>query len=433
MLGGSGGMGRYAVRAALTLQGISELVVADLNAEGAKAFIESDTIKELAQKTNIPLRAIGCDVTDAVGLRAAMRVVDVVLNTVGPYFRFGVPILSAAIECKIHFLDICDDWEPTLEMLKMHEAAEAAGVTCVVGLGASPGLTNLMGLAVMQELDTCDTVYTGWDLGGALPALESTQIGTGAAYVHGVRQMAPPKRSAEHGGKVKALRGGKLQMLRPLMPVRVSFPGLKGQHLTRLFGHPENVTFAHHYPELKTALNVTTGPVLLVGLVKRLRWLVDVGLMKEATMAKIIYAIELDEIKGKLKKAAKIEAKTGKPCTFDEIIGKECAKYTKLPVVWALAEGTKDGKPASVAIQLKDPLCLEDGSMGVGTGNPLAIGLKMLLEGKLTKRGVFAPEGAGIEPYEFLEAFDLSCKEPVTKTPGQGLRETVILTRSWEL
>ena len=33
--------------------------VADLNAEGARAFIESDTIKELAQKTNITLRAIG--------------------------------------------------------------------------------------------------------------------------------------------------------------------------------------------------------------------------------------------------------------------------------------------------------------------------------------------------------------------------------------
>ena len=100
--------------------------------------------------------------------------------------------------------------------------------------------------------------------------------------------------------------------------------------------------------------------------------------------------------------------------------------------MWALAEGTKDGKPGSVAIHLKDPTCLEDGTMGVGTGNPLAIGLKMLIEGKLTKRGVFAPEGAGIEPYEFLEAFDLLSKEPLTKTPGQGLRETVILTRSWD-
>mgnify|MGYP004299729961 CR=1 FL=1 len=31
-----------------------------------------------------------------------------------------------------------------------------------------------------------------------------------------------------------------------------------------------------------------------------------------------------------------------------------------------------------------------------------------------------------------LEAFDLLSKEPLTKAPGQGLRETVILTRSWE-
>ena len=64
----------------------------------------------------------------------------------------------------------------------------------------------------------------------------------------------------------------------------------------------------------------------------------------------------MDDIKGKLKKAARLEAKSGKPCTFDDIVGKECAKYTKLPIVWALAEGTKDGKPASVAIGFSNRL-----------------------------------------------------------------------------
>ena len=174
MLGGSGGMGRFAVRAALTFDGITEIVVADLNAEGAKAFIESAAIAELAQQASIPLRSVGCDVTDGVSLRAAMSGVDVVLNSTGPYFRFGVLVLSAAIECRIHYIDICDDWEPTLEMLNLHEAAEAAGVTCVVGLGASPGSTNLLGVAAMQELDECDTLFLGWDAGAALPALETT-------------------------------------------------------------------------------------------------------------------------------------------------------------------------------------------------------------------------------------------------------------------
>ena len=55
-------------------------------------------------------------------------------------------------------------------------------------------------------------------------------------------------------------------------------------------------------------------------------------------------------------------------------------------------------------------------------------------EGKLTstKRGVFAPEGAGIEPYDFLERNDLLATEPITKSPGTDSRETVVVTRSWE-
>ena len=43
----------------------------------------------------------------------------VVMNTVGPFFRFGVPILTAAIDAGTDYIDVCDDWEPTLEMLAL--------------------------------------------------------------------------------------------------------------------------------------------------------------------------------------------------------------------------------------------------------------------------------------------------------------------------
>ena len=50
---------------------------------------------------------------------------DVVLNTTGPFFKFGEPILKSAIKCNCHYLDICDDWEPTIEMLKLNDEAKA--------------------------------------------------------------------------------------------------------------------------------------------------------------------------------------------------------------------------------------------------------------------------------------------------------------------
>ena len=58
-----------------------------------------------------------------------MKNINIVVNTCGPFFKFGEPILSAAIDSGCHYLDICDDWEPTLEMMKLDANAKSAGVS----------------------------------------------------------------------------------------------------------------------------------------------------------------------------------------------------------------------------------------------------------------------------------------------------------------
>ncbi|GAA5108266.1 hypothetical protein [Haloechinothrix salitolerans] len=78
-------------------------------------------------------------------------------------------MLSAAIATTTNYLDICDDWEPTLQMLELDGAARAAGVTAVIGMGASPGSSNLLALLAMNQCDTVDRVYTAWRA-GALPS-----------------------------------------------------------------------------------------------------------------------------------------------------------------------------------------------------------------------------------------------------------------------
>ena len=37
-----------------------------------------------------------------------------------------------------------------------------AGITAILGLGASPGLTNILAYMAMLELDDISKVYTGW-------------------------------------------------------------------------------------------------------------------------------------------------------------------------------------------------------------------------------------------------------------------------------
>ena len=239
-LGGSGGMGRFAVETCMEFENISEVIVADINEEAAIAFSHS---------MNQKVSGLGLDVTDLNALKKAMKSADVVINTVGPFFKYGPPILEAAIETGCHYLDINDDWEPTIEMLKFHKKAEDGNSTAILGMGASPGLTNMLGAAAIQELDEVETLYTGWTMDGAAPEEESSQSGVNAAMIHAVQQMT---------GKVRVHNDGEPKMVKPLKQVTVDFPGF-GEFKTHIFGHPEAITFPHHFPSLKKSINLAHG------------------------------------------------------------------------------------------------------------------------------------------------------------------------------
>jgi saccharopine dehydrogenase-like NADP-dependent oxidoreductase len=100
---GAGEMGRWAARTVLLDDRVEEMVVADIEAEAAER-----TAAALGPRT----RPAQVDVRDSARLCELLRKSDVVLNTVGPFYRFGVPSLRAAVEARCDYLDICDDWEP---------------------------------------------------------------------------------------------------------------------------------------------------------------------------------------------------------------------------------------------------------------------------------------------------------------------------------
>ena len=99
-IGGSGGMGRHAVSLIQSFDAVIEITVADLNESSANSF---------AAEMNSRVSAIGLDVNDSEAMSRAMQNADIVINTSGPFYRFGVPILRAAINEGCNYLDICDD------------------------------------------------------------------------------------------------------------------------------------------------------------------------------------------------------------------------------------------------------------------------------------------------------------------------------------
>ena len=102
---------------------------------------------------NNKIIGMGLDVLDSEALRRVLAKHDAVLNLTGPFFKFAYPILEAALKENCHYLDICDDWEPTEKMFTLNELAQEKNKTAIIGLGASPGITNFLALKAMTELD----------------------------------------------------------------------------------------------------------------------------------------------------------------------------------------------------------------------------------------------------------------------------------------
>ena len=379
-LGGSGGMGRFAVHSLIKHPQVESILVADLNESAAKKFASA-----LSEKTS----GIGIDVTDKEALERAMNGVDVVINTTGPFFKLAVPILEAAIETKTHYLDICDDWEPTEKMFLLNDEAKAAGITAIIGLGASPGITNMLGLIAMKELDQVSKVYTGWDMSSAQPEEESSQTGVNAAMVHGIEQII---------GKVKVFSSGAYKMVRPLEEVTVHYPKL-GTYKANIFGHPEAISFPHHYPEIKESLNLMhSNDDSLVSVLKLIRFFIEIKILSKNMAAKILTWLE----------------GTQSPDT-------EKAGVEMLPSVYGYAEGIKDGQKMSVATTFHTEENIDDLSMGEATSYPLACGVKMLADGVINQTGVHAPESGIISPDLFFDYLskelpgDISIKPEISK------------------
>jgi len=388
-LGGCGGMGRYAVRTAVEYDFVDEVVVADVDAEAAERFADASGPKT---------KAAALDVSDADALRRLLSDADVALNCVGPFYRFGVPVLRAAIGARCHYLDINDDWEPTLEMLELDRPAREARITAIVGMGASPGVSNLLAVLAMNQLDSVEDLVTGWGFGrenGAeVESVEAAPGGPSAALVHWLHQCS---------GTIRICRDGAFVDVPPLEEVRIDYPGI-GAGTAWTVGHPEPVTLANFRPEVRNSYNVMVGPRWIVETVRSIAGEIDAGRLSTEAGA----ALLVDPNRRERATGARAAAESAEP---------------RLPPLFAVASGRRGGEAARAAATV---LGMPAGGMGGATGVPLAVVLALFAKGQLDCRGVVAPE-AVIDPHAFFDALAPHCSEPFATG-----RDMVLLTNSWE-
>lgn len=368
LLLGAGAMGTLAAQTISGFDEVDKLIVASLN----RAEVESAAVR---CRGHVVPETI--DVTDHDRLVALMQRADLILNCVGPFFRFGVPILNAAIEARVDYLDICDDPEPTRNMLDMDEKARNAGITAIIGMGASPGINNLLGAMVCDRLDEVDLLVAGWNI----EEKTEDRLEFSAAVIHWMEQCS---------GTILECRDGQLINGKPLLDLEVDYPG-RGRRTIYTVGHPEPVSFHYSWPNVRETHCGMVMPSAWIDTFRKYRDAIDAGKMTLEEAGRDL-----------VKKSAESGFMDALLTTLSRLLD-----GPRLPLFFVLGKGRRGTQPRTVAASLRTT----PPDMATMTGVPLALGAIMHLRGKTRGKGVMAPEKA-FEAQEFFELFNPYCTLP---------------------
>jgi saccharopine dehydrogenase-like NADP-dependent oxidoreductase len=148
VLGGAGAMAQVTIRDLLENSKVERVGVADLHPERAEAVA-----RNLGDERAVPLSA---DARDSVQLGKIMKDWDAVINST--WYELNLRVMRAAISSGIHYLDLGGLYHMTKKQLELDKAAKDANVTCVLGIGSTPGTMNVMGAYVAGKMDEVETM-----------------------------------------------------------------------------------------------------------------------------------------------------------------------------------------------------------------------------------------------------------------------------------
>lgn len=337
------------------------------------ADLSADRVKSVAQGLDDRVVPIVADANDQEGLRSAMKDWDVVVNST--WYELNLKVMGAAIESGVHYLDLGGLYHMTLKQMEMAPFARDAGVSCVLGLGSSPGITNLMAAHGTSKMTQ----------------LESVKIRVGGASLQPSSGLFNPPYSFrtildEATMAAAILREGRIEMV----------PGLS---VKEEFILPDPVGKVEGYFTLHSELATLPGSLgkgiremdFIVAFSpefsRAVHLLVTLGLASKDEIEvggnKVVPYQLLAEL------ADKFPRPKGAPSDFGirrvQLVGRDHGQEVRL--VYDCVSGPHER--------------WRIGGRALGTGVPASLGAQWLAAGKIDKPGVFPPERC-IDPGMFL-------------------------------
>jgi len=148
-------MGRWTVRDLTESEGVDEVVVADLDGSRAREAAGWAAARSGSNGT-AQVSGLGLDAGDGDALRRAFDGADVVCNCA--VHATNLPVMEACADAGTHYVDLGGLYHTTRRQLALHDRFVAAGVTAVVGMGGSPGTTNVLAALAGRDLEVVEEV-----------------------------------------------------------------------------------------------------------------------------------------------------------------------------------------------------------------------------------------------------------------------------------
>jgi saccharopine dehydrogenase-like NADP-dependent oxidoreductase len=353
VLGGAGDMGSEAVRDLVKSPEVKKVTIADLNTTAAEKLASSLNNKKVAVRR--------LDATSRQDLMSVLSGHSVAAGALGPFYRFEKPIVEAALEAGVNYVSICDDHDAMADVLKFDKIASKKKRKMLIGMGWTPGLSNILARKGYDALERPESIRIYW----AGSAGDSTGF---AVMLHTIHIFSGWVISYQKGKSIEVKAGSGREVVEFLPPLnRVN---------TFHLGHPEPVTIPLYLKDVSE--------VILKG------GLVENYLNK---MSKLLFSLQLTSTSSKKQVAGKL-VKILFPL-FP--INKERA----ISGIRVVVTGYRKQKKIRLVFAAVD-------NMRRLTGIPLSIGAQLMGRGEINRYGVFAPEAAGaIDPKTFLHELSI--------------------------
>jgi len=368
------GAGLQGIATALDLawnKNMEKFTIADYSLERARYV--ADLCNE---KYGDRASAVWCDVNDRAGLVELLKGYDLCINEVNYYYNCS--IMEACLEAKVNYIDIGGLYVETVKQVKYDQRFKDAGLLAIIGIGGTPGVTNVCAAWAADQLDTVESIdfFCGCDDWGQSRNFEVTySIETIMDEFH----MKP----------IQYLNGEYVEVEPRSGNMTVQYPKPIGEQNAYYLLHSEQGTIPESFRS-KGLKNCTYRIGFAEEVLEKLDFLHRLGFSKQDAVNFEGHDIKPVKV---LKKLMEMQ-----PADPD-------AKINDCDIIKTLVTGTKNGKKVQYSL---DAICRpvkewpELMGAQVYIGGAPAWAAEMMRKGLITAKGALAPENC-IPPEPFFE------------------------------